>query len=53
MASTITASMILNGGDPFENMDIPDFARELLASFSHSNPLDAVSDEVTLDEWTG
>jgi hypothetical protein len=53
MASTITTSMILNSEDPFENMDIPDIAGELLASFAHSSPLDAVSDEVTLDECTG
>jgi hypothetical protein len=53
MASTITADMILNGEDPFEDIDIPDIARELLASFAHSSPLDAVTDKVTLEEWTG
>jgi hypothetical protein len=53
MASTITADIILNGEDPFEDIDIPDIAGELLASFAHSSPLDAVSDEVTLEEWTG
>jgi hypothetical protein len=53
MASTISADMILNGEDPFEDIDIPDIARELLASFANSSPLDAVSDEVTLAEWTG
>jgi hypothetical protein len=53
MASTIRADMILNGEDPFEDINIPDIARELLASFAHSSPLDAVSDEVTLAEWTG
>jgi hypothetical protein len=46
--------MILNGKDPFEDINIPDIARELLASFAHSSPLDVVSsDEVTLEEWTG
>jgi hypothetical protein len=53
MASTISADMILNGETPFEDVNIPEIARELLASFAHSSPLDAVSDEVTLDEWTG
>jgi hypothetical protein len=53
MASTISSDMILNGENPFEDIAIPDIARELLASFVHSSPLDAVSDEVTLDEWTG
>jgi hypothetical protein len=53
MASTISADMILNGEDPFEDIDIPDITRELLASFAHSSPLDAVSDQVTLAEWTG
>jgi hypothetical protein len=53
MASTLSADMILNGENPFEDIDIPDIARELLASFVHSSRLDAVSDEVTLDEWTG
>jgi hypothetical protein len=53
MASTISSDMILNGEDPFEEVNIPDIARELLASFAHSSPLDAVSDKVTLDEWTG
>jgi hypothetical protein len=53
MASTITADMILNGKNPFEDIGIPDIARELLASFTHSSPLDAVSDQVTLAEWTG
>jgi hypothetical protein len=53
MASTISADMILNGGDPFEDVNIPDIARELLASFAHSSPLDAVSDAVTWEEWTG
>jgi hypothetical protein len=52
MASTISADMILNGEDPFEDIAIPDIARKLLASFAHSSPLDAVSDEVTLDDWT-
>jgi hypothetical protein len=45
MASTISAD--------FEEVNIPDIARELLASFAHSSPLDAVSDAVTLEEWTG
>jgi hypothetical protein len=53
MASTISADMILNGEDPFEDVNIPDIARELLASFAHSSPLNAVSNEVTLAEWTG
>jgi hypothetical protein len=53
MASTITADMILNGEDLFEEVNIPDIARELLASFAHSSPLYAVSDDITLDEWTG
>jgi hypothetical protein len=53
MASTITADMILNDEDPFEDIDIPDIAQERLASFAHSSPLDVVSDEVTLAEWTG
>jgi hypothetical protein len=53
MASTISADMILNGEDPFEDVNIPDIARELLASFTHSSPLDAVSNDITLDEWTG
>jgi hypothetical protein len=53
MASTISSDMILNGQDPFEEVDIPDIAQELLASFVHSSPLDAVSDEVRLDKWTG
>jgi hypothetical protein len=53
MASTITADMILNGEDPFEDVNIPDIAREFLASFAHSSPLDVVSDEVSLDEWSG
>jgi hypothetical protein len=53
MASTIRADMILNGKDPFEDIDIPDIAGEILASFAHSSPLNAVSDEVTLDDWTG
>jgi hypothetical protein len=53
MASTISADMILNGEDPFEDIAIPDIAQELLASFAHSSPLDAVSDAVTLEEWTG
>jgi hypothetical protein len=44
MASTIMADMILNGQDPFEDINIPD---------THSSLLDAVSNEVTLDEWTG
>jgi hypothetical protein len=52
MASTITADMMLNSEDPFKDMDIPDIARELLASFAHSSPLNAVSEEVTLAEWT-
>jgi hypothetical protein len=50
MASTISADMILNGEDLFEEVNIPDIARELLASFAHSSPLDVVSDAVTLDE---
>jgi hypothetical protein len=53
MASTIMADMILNGEDPFKDFDILDIARELLASFAHSSPLHVVSDEVTLEEWTG
>jgi hypothetical protein len=54
MASTITADMILNSEDPFEDIDIlPNIARELLVSFPHSSPLNAVSEEVTLAEWTG
>jgi hypothetical protein len=53
IASTIAADMILHGEDPFEDMDIPDIARELLASFAHSSPLNAVSEEVTFAEWTG
>jgi hypothetical protein len=53
MASTISADMILNGKDPSEDINIPDITRELLASFAHSSPLHAVSDEVTLEEWTG
>jgi hypothetical protein len=43
----------LKGKDPFEDINIPDIAQELLASFAHSSPLDAVPDEVTLAEWTG
>jgi hypothetical protein len=53
MASTITADMILNGEDPFEDIDIPDIARELLTSFTHSSLLNAVWEEVTLDKWMG
>jgi hypothetical protein len=37
MASTISADMILNCENPFEEVDIPDIARELLASFVHSS----------------
>jgi hypothetical protein len=53
MASTITADMILNSENSFDDIDIPAIARELLASFAHSSPLDAVSDQVILPEWTG
>jgi hypothetical protein len=54
MASTIAADMILEGQDPFaDSMDIPDIVHELLASFKHSSPLDAVSAEVTVSEWVG
>jgi hypothetical protein len=54
MASTIAADMILEGHDHFsESTDIPDIVRELLASFKHSSPLDAVSEEVTVSEWVG
>lgn len=53
MASTMAADMILNVEDPYDGIDIPDIvARELLASFEHSSPLDAVTDEVTVEEWT-
>jgi hypothetical protein len=53
MASTIAAGMILNGKNPFADIDIPDIARDFRASFAHSSPLDMVSNEVTLAEWTG
>jgi hypothetical protein len=54
MASTIAADVILEGHHPFaDSTDIPDIVRELLASFKHSSPLDAVSDEVTVSEWVG
>jgi hypothetical protein len=45
MASTISSDMIMKGENPFEDIDIPDIARELLASFVHSSPLDAVSEK--------
>jgi hypothetical protein len=54
MASMIAADMILEGHDPFaDSTDIPGIVHELLASFKHSSPLDAVSDEVTVSEWVG